>query len=45
MVHFPIDKSTDLAPDEINMILAEEKKHLKAVLSKQADAAVKLLML
>lgn len=35
----------DLAPDEINKILAEERKHLKAVLSKQADAAVKLLML
>ncbi|AOT70833.1 ferritin family protein [Geosporobacter ferrireducens] len=33
----------ELAPDEINIVLAEEKKHLRMVLSKEADASVKLL--
>ncbi|SHI92252.1 Rubrerythrin [Geosporobacter subterraneus DSM 17957] len=33
----------DLAPEEINIVLAEEKKHLRMVLSKEADASVKLL--
>jgi hypothetical protein len=35
----------DFATKEINQILAEERKHLKLVLSKQSDASVKNLML
>ncbi len=33
----------DLAPKEISLVLAEEKKHLRMVLSKEADASIKLL--